>query len=302
MLRAIVISGIIWAISGAAMAETDLSLLRTQIDTAIAQEDVAALKSAFDPDIQIMPEFQKTMVGPDVATRYYKTLFDGIDVAQFEKTLTETIPIDNLRADIGAFRLAYKPANSPSSDPAEISGSYFDIWQEDASGNYTLLTQGWNFDEAYPDIRNSKLFDALPGVHMAFTPSAPVGSGVSFDLAAVNQFNDAAMLRHQPDILYHVYAEDAVMMPHDSPPVEGREAIRVFLEDYTSHWPSFDYIKSTAHRIEGTSPFVLSYQSYNLRWDSLDNSGISIGKGIRILKRDDTGSLRTYRIISMHDQ
>ena len=145
MLRGIFVSGVVCAVSGAAMAETDLSLLRTQIDTAIAQEDVAALKSAFDPDIQIMPEFQKTMVGPDIATRYYKTLFDGIDGAQFEKTLTETIPIDNLRADIGAFRLAYKPANSPSSDPAEISGSYFDIWQEDASGNYTLLTQGWNF-------------------------------------------------------------------------------------------------------------------------------------------------------------
>ena len=302
MLRSIVISGIVCAISGAALAETDLSLLRTQIDTAIAQEDAAAMAMAFDPDIQIMPEFEKTMVGPDIATRYYETLFDGIDVAQFKKTLTETIPIDNLRVDIGAFTLAYTPANSSSSYPAEISGSYFDIWQEDASGNYTLLTQVWNFDEAYPDIRNSNLFDALPGIHMAYTPSVPVDSGVSFDLAAIDQFNDAAMLKHQPDILYHVYAEDAVMMPHDSPPVEGREAIKVFLEDYTSHWPSFDYIKSTTHQIEGTSPFVLSYLSHNLRWDSLDSSGISIGRGIRILKRDDAGSLRTYRIISMHDQ
>ena len=46
----------------------------------------------------------------------------------------------------------------------------------------------------------------------------------------------------------------------------------------------------------------MSLISYNLRWDSLDNSGVSIGKGIRIMKRNEDGSLRTYRVISMHDQ
>ena len=283
-----------------AIAETDLSTLRTQIEQAMVSEDLPAISAAFGPDVWIMPEYQKTMIGPEHAALYYKTLFDGIDITHFDKALTETIPVDALKIDIGAFTLHYTAADA--TEAKEISGHYVDVWQESASGDYTLLAQAWNFDSVYPEVRETNMFDTLPGVHLAFTPSVPIDTGVAFDHLAVDLDNDAAMIRQQPDLLHYVYAEDAVMYPHDSEPEVGREAIKDFLEGYTSGWPSFDFIKAASHRIEGTSPYVLSLISYNLRWDSLDNSGVSIGKGIRIMKRNKDGSLRTYRIISMHDQ
>ncbi len=300
MRRGVLVSMISVGLASPAMAETDLSTLRTQIERAIASEDLPAISAAFGPEVWIMPEYQKTMIGPEHATLYYKTLFDGIEIRHFEKTLTETIPVDTLKIDIGAFTLNYVSADA--TEAKELSGHYFDVWQESASGDYALLAQAWNFDSVYPEIRETKMFDALPGIHLAFTPSVPIDTGVAFDHLAVDLYNDAAMTRQQPDLLHYVYADDAVMYPHDSGPEVGRESIKDFLEDYTSGWPSFDFIKAASHRIDGTSPYVLSLISYNLRWNSLDNSGVSIGKCIRIMKRNKDGSLRTYRIISMHDQ
>lgn len=300
MVRSIVVGMIAACVGGAATAEVDLSKLRAQIERAVESEDLSAITTVFGPEVRIMPEYQKTMTGPDHAALYYETLFDGIDINLFDKTLTETIPIDMLKVDIGAFTLNYTAAQS--AEAKEVSGHYFDVWEESAAGDYVLIAQAWNFDSVYTEIRETTMFDTLPGIHLAFTPSVPVDSGAAFDHLAVNLYNDAAMIRQQSDILYHVYSEDAVMYPHDSGPRVGQETIKEFLEDYTSGWPSFDYIKTASHRIEGTAPYAMSLISYNLRWDSLDNSGVSIGKGIRIMKRNEDGSLRTYRVISMHDQ
>ena len=64
MVRSIIVGMIAACMGGAATAEVDLSKLRAQIERAVKSEDLSAITTVFGPEVQIMPEYQKTMTGP----------------------------------------------------------------------------------------------------------------------------------------------------------------------------------------------------------------------------------------------
>ncbi len=278
-------------------APPKIDKFRETYAAAMEDGDAEAIADAFSPDIRIMPEFQKTMAGPEEAARYYKAFFDRFDVQSFEKKSTETIDMGRLQIDIGSFKS--RMALNSAGTVFVIEGAYFDVWTQTPQGP-RLSAQAWNYDQPYDGLRRAVHFEEL-GNHEAFTASVPVTDDVSFDLAAFNAYSDAAMMRGQPESLYLVYGEDAIMAPHDAPLVKGRENIRDFLESYSGSWPPFHYVKSATHEIHEYEDLVLSRLSYTLRWDAGGGSGVSIGKGLRIMQRTPQGSLRVYRIISLHD-
>ena len=272
---------------------------RAAMISAIKAEDADAIDAFISAETTLLPEYQKALIGGDNTRAYYDAFAARFEVERLKKKSREVIKVGTKHVDIGTFELSLRHEQTDAAH--KLKGSYFDVWDLSDKNAPKLATQAWNYDESYENVRALTEFKSLNGTHYAFTPHAPLVDDISFDLALLTDFNDSAMMRREHGVLYHAYAKDAIMAPHDTPYVEGKEAIEEFLKGYSAGWPLFDYVSSQSHFIEGGENYALEQFSYNLRWNAAPHSGIAIGKGVRILKRDDHGSWRIFRVISMHD-
>ena len=297
------ICGIVFCLGGAsAIAAEPLTELRdgwrgTEA-TAMIAEDTTALASPYSDDVWIMPEYQQTAVGPDKARAYYDAYFQRFDIVGFEKIPGEVFEIADVTVEIGTFSIRQFLRDDGSAH--DWTGTYFDVWQGDAA-DAALLSRSWNYDKAYEGARELAHFDDIGGIPAPNLPGVAVTDPLDYEIAALKTYGEWLMTSQQPGLLNLVYAEDGMYSPHDTPMVWGREAIRAHLAEYTANWPPFTFVDVETHRLIVGEFGILDYGSYNLRWIGEDETGVSMGKGLRIWKRSDEGQLQYFRQISMHD-
>ncbi len=292
------------AISATTVAASDDSY-KTQEEFAkryvIAMKEGKAesLTHLFSERIKIMPEYDKTFIGLESARGYFASIFKRYRVTNYFRNTMEVTNFGERRLVIGSFKLTIR--NLKNDRGTAVTGTYFDIW-DTSTNDHRLLTLAWNFDEKVDGIENAFRANHPAGIHYAFTPTVPTGDKVSAEVMAARTYGAKLMLRRQPSLLVNAYHPDAWYSPHDQPIVKGKSAIKEFNIEYAKNWPSFDYVDTNPHELYENGNFVLEHMSYNLRWRTPeDYSGISIGKGIRLWKRDSTGVLKSFRQIAMHD-
>lgn len=286
---------------GAAMA-ADLAETRDEYRkraaAAMIAGDSGALVSDFAEDIWIQPEYQETAVGPEKARAYFDAYLGRFDVTDYVKAPSEVFEIADITVEIGSFTISQ--IHRESGKEHDWAGTYFDVWQNVDSGP-VLLTQAWNYDAAYEDLRTLAHFSDIGGIPAPNLPGVPVSDPLGYEIAALKTYGEVLMTSQQPGLLHLIYAEDSMYAPHDTPMVWGRDAIETFMAGYTEHWPPFTYVDVETHRLHAGDIGVLEHSSYSLRWVGGDRTGTSMGKGLRIWKRSEDGQLQHFRQIAMHD-
>ncbi|MEL6361430.1 MAG: hypothetical protein AAFR21_10110 [Pseudomonadota bacterium] len=201
--------------------------------------------------------------------------------------------------EIGSFDI--DQVHRPTATPHNWTGTYFDVWQRQSSGPPVLISQAWNYDKAFDGIRELAHFKLPNSVPAHTLPGVPISDPKTYEIRALREMGTQAMLTNQPAILPFIYSEDGMYAPHDAPALKGREEIAAFLKDYTANWPPFDYVDVSTDRLDFSDAGVVEHMSYNLRWIGEGQTGVSIGKGIRIWTRNKDGMLQSYRQIAMHE-
>lgn len=291
-----------FALIGSAVAETPLSELdryRVSFSEAMVDERTAPIVAAYDEQTRVMPEYQETGVGPQSAEDYFSAYFDRFDVSAFEKTEIETHDFDTIVVEIGTFAITQE--QRATSERHRWEGTYFDVWERDDVGKLTLVSQAWNYDAPYKGLRELAHFELNSSLPAQRLPGLPIKDRRMYEIRALREMGRRSMMSGHPNRVPLIYADDAMYAPHDRPMTWGFENIRSFLEEYTAFWPPFDFVDTSTDRIDFLGRYVVEHMSYNLRWVGEDQSGVSIGKGIRIWKRSEEGLLQSYRQISMHD-
>ncbi len=252
----------------------------------------------FSPDVKIMPEYDKAFLGQENAKSYYTSIFERFEILDYRRETLELTSFGERALEIGTFDITVRERET--SAEVSVPGIYFDVW-ETASGTSKLLTLAWNFDERIEGLKSGMGSHSGRCVHFVFQPTLPVNDALSAEIAAGQSLGVTLMMRKQPEALSLQYAKDAWYSPHDSPIQTGNQEIKSFLIEYAKNWPAFDYIDVNTHAVYSFGEYVLQHTSYNLRWRTSEQSGISTGKGIRLSKRNAKGRLEAYRSIAMHD-
>ena len=256
------------------------------------------LDGMLSDSVEIFPEQGRARIGKLAAERYYATLLQQVDVIGYRRAMQERFDLGGQQLEIGDFELRLQRDGGAE---RTLPGTYFEIWDSPANGDWRLRIQAWNYAEALDDWQSLLRVDDGAGVHYAHQPILPVDGPIPYELAALHSFNAVQMLRGQHDLLSLAYAEDAINVPHDSPPVVGRPAIAEFFQGYSASWPPFHFVDVNPHWVHVHGHRVLELLSYQLRWQSGPHSGVGMGKGICLYQRGPDGTLQVYRNIAMHD-
>ena len=248
--------------------------------------------------MEILPERGRTRIGKRAALRYYERLSEGLDVIRYQRQVRERFDLGERQLQIGEFVLHVRGEEGAE---RRLPGTYFEIWDSPTDSDWRLQIQAWNYAQPLDGWPSLQGRDGEDGVTYAHQPVLPIDGPIPYELAALHHFNAAQMLRGQHDLLSLGFADDAINVPHDGPPLVGRPAIARFMQAYSASWPPFHFVDVNTHWIHVHGNRVLELLSYQLRWQNGPHSGVGLGKGICLYQRGPDGSLQVYRNIAMHD-
>ena len=266
--------------------------------------DSSVFLGSFSQEVKVMPEYDKSFLGKNNAKIYYDALFDQIQISRYERSQMEVLDIGQRRIEIGTFQMTIEhgtKGKSAAEGPVSIPGTYFEVWDTSSKNDHKLLSQAWNYDEKV-ERENTLLRTSIAGgVRYAHEPIVPIKTAISYELAAKRALSVRLMQQRNTDAMAFGMADDAMYSTHETPPLIGKQAIKDYWRIYAEGWPSFDYLDTNNHQLYVHKDYVLTHNSYNMRWSTRDYSGISTGKGIALFKRNANGILQGYRTIAMHD-
>lgn len=117
---------------------------------------------------------------------------------------------------------------------------------------------------------------------------------------AAKQWEEHAKMGHA-DVVAELYHEDAIEIPPDEPPVEGRSAIQARLEEDFA--PLTD-ITITPVETEGRADLAFSRGTYSVTVmaEGMEEPATETGDWIAIMRQDADGTWRFARLIWNRDQ
>lgn len=249
-------------------------------------------------NFRLMPEYQRTILGRAAATAYHMAFAARFQVREYHRERGETIELGAQVMETG--RLTLKLVLKSSGQERDLVGKYLDLWTRTAGGRLSLLTEVWNYDQPL-EFADELRFPEVPAVQIAFQAHVPVKGGVSFELAALNQLLEVAIIQHDAAVWSQVYADDAVLMANYSPLHVGRKAIDDYIAEHVRQLPVFEKLDLRNDRIDDLGGFVVEYASHVANWRNGDSSGVNTGKDLRIWRREPNGALKIFRHIGAYD-
>jgi ketosteroid isomerase-like protein len=248
--------------------------------------------------IQLMPGYQKTVVGKaDVAT-YHQAFLKRFTVSAYDREPIEVADLGTRVMEIGRFTMTV--AMKGSAESHTLRGKYLDLWEKSPTGKLELNTAAWNYDEN-PKIAEQLRFAEVPSVHLALQGRVPVTAGINFELAALQKLEESVIAQHDGKTWALFYADDGILLANQGTVVSGRKALDEYTEKHVKVLPLFEKLDLRTHRIDDLGEYVIEYCSGVVTWKVNEYSGVNLGKGILIWRRANGGALRKWRAISMYD-
>ena len=136
---------------------------------------------------------------------------------------------------------------------------------------------------------------------MALQARVPVTAGVSFELAALCKLEESAIVQHDGKTWALFYADDGILLANHGAVVSGRKALDEYTVEHAKALPVFEKLDLRTHKIDDLGEYVIEYASGVVTWKVDEYSGVSLGKGIRVWRRAESGALQNWRAISMYD-
>jgi ketosteroid isomerase-like protein len=300
-LRWLILAGaFLWLGAGPTMAAptpaTAIEAYRTEITRGVLSGNPEAFAAFYAADIRVMPEFQKTVVGRDNVVAYDRAFAARFAVKAYHREVIEVLDLGTRAVETGHFTMEFQRRSG--GETRTLVGKYLEIW--DTSGAPKLIAAAWNHDVQI-DFADELRFPEIPGIIAAFQPRVLVKDRISFDLEAYNRLLESAIIQHDGPLWSQLYADDAVFLANYSPLHAGRAAIDFYIADHVAHLPIFQKLDIRNDRIDVVGRYVIEYASHLASWKNGDSSGVSMGKNIRIWRREGDGSLRIIRQMGMYD-
>jgi ketosteroid isomerase-like protein len=275
-----------------------LEQFRTLYSQGMVSGRAKAILDMSDERVRLAPEYNPTLIGRDNVAAYYAAFARRFQVKEHVRHPIKAYDLGTSIVEIGGFRLAV--ATRAGGQTHVLEGKYLDIWEKRSGDTLVLTTQTWNFDR-YPEIANEFRFPELPAIRTAFEPRVPVKDSLSFELAALNKLNEAAIIQHDAGLWSQFYADDAIMLPNHHGVVQGRAMIDAYLVEHSAQFPVFEKLDIRNDRIDPAGRYVIDYASHVANWRNGDSSGVGTGKNIRIWRREPAGGLKMICQIGAYD-
>jgi ketosteroid isomerase-like protein len=187
-----------------------------------------------------------------------------------------------------------------SNETHALAGKYMDLWEKSPTGALTLNTAAWNHDEL-PKIAEQLRFGEVPSVHVALQPRVPLAAGISLELAAIQKLQESTIVQHDGKTWALFYADDGILLANHGHVVSGRSALDEYMTEHAKGFPVFEKLDLRTQRIDDLGEYVVEYASAVVAWRVNESSGVSLGKNILVWRRENGGTLQTWRAISMYD-
>lgn len=256
--------------------------------------------SHYAEQIRLMPEYHPTTFGRAHARAYFEALLQRFDVRTYAREPLQTFDLGSRIVQVGVFQTSIARRGG---EEHQIHGKYIDIWEVGRDGTLMIATHGWNFDR-YPSIAEELRFTGVPSVRTAFQPRVRVEDNLSFELAARNALQEAALIQRDDRIWAQFYADDALLLPNHAAAVQGRAKIDAYLSEHSKALSVFEKLDVRNDRIDRIDPqgrYVIDYASHVANWRNGDSSGVNTGKNVRIWRREPDGTLKMICQIGMYD-
>jgi len=257
------------------------------------------LQAYYVDSVRLMPPFQKTVIGKSNAAAYHTAFANRFTVRDYTRTELEVLDLNGQVLETGTFTM--RVLINKTAKEQVLRGKYLNLWIDSGSGELRLLTEVWNYDQYYADIHEQLRFDEVPGIHAALLPNVPVNNSISFELAALNRLLDETVTNHDGNTWSLYYADDAMLLAGYYPVCSGKNAIDEYINTHVKELPVFEELDIRNDRIDYLGTFVIEYASHIASWKNGNSSGVSLGKNIRIWKRDLDHSLKLFRAIGTYD-
>jgi hypothetical protein len=123
-----------------------------------------------------------------------------------------------------------------------------------------------------------------------------------FELKAYNALMEKGVRTRDAALRASFFTDDGSFFPFADTTVTGMGQIKPYLIAYSSRGEvSIDSIQCYTYDFEQSDNYILEYDMFKVRWSTVDLTGRTEGKGIRIWKRQYDHSLRLYREIGTHN-
>jgi ketosteroid isomerase-like protein len=257
------------------------------------------IQAYYSENIRLMPAFQKTVLGKSNAASYHKAFLTRFDINDFKRNEIEILDLGTQVLEIG--KLTMRIRLKTTGKEYELTGTYLNIWEELKNGELSIITEAWNYDRHYAEFHEYLRFEEVVAVHAALQPNVPVNSNISFELAALNRLLDATVTQHNANVWSQYYTDDAMLVPSYYPLCRGRKAVNEYIETHVKELPVFEELDIRNDRIDNLGNYIIEYASHIASWKNGESSGVSLGKNIRIWRREPDHSLKLFRSMGMYD-
>jgi ketosteroid isomerase-like protein len=304
LLIAVLSLAIINVYGQASTQPTDNTLLvlrkfRQDYCKSLLGKKVDPLQAYYSDNIRLMPPFQKTIIGRNNATAYYRAFADRFDIRAITRNEMEVLDVGSQIMETGVITMQL--VMKSNGKEYVLAGKYLNLWEELENGGVRLITEAWNYDQYYGEVHDQLRFEEIPSMHAALQPNVLVNNSISFELAALNRLLDAAVTQHDASTWSLYYTDDSMLLASYYPALKGKKAIDDYIHEHVKELPIFEELDIRNDHIDNLGAFVIEYASHIASWKNGDSSGVSFGKNIRVWRREPDHSLKLFRSIGMYD-
>jgi ketosteroid isomerase-like protein len=279
--------------------ELVLNKFRTDYSKSMLDGKIERLQRYFTDTIRLMPPFQKTVLGKVNAFLYYRALTNKFNIHTFTRHEIEILDLGQQVMEIG--EITMRMTLKSTGKEFNIAAKYLNLWAKTSGGELRLLTEAWNGDQYYAELHDQLRFDDVPSVHIAFQSNVPITNDIRFELAALNKLLDATVTQHDGNTWSLYYSDDAKLLASYHPIFNGKKAIDDYIQAHVKELPTFEELDIRNDRVDDLGNYIVEYASHVASWKSGNSSGLSLGKNIRIWRRESNHALKLFRAIGTYD-
>lgn len=292
-----------WLLAGLAHAaepapehRTTLDAYRTAIVGAYLRGKPEDAARPLSEAARLMPAYQKSIFGKANAAAYYQAFLKRFSVRAYERSPIEVADLGARVMEIGRFSMTLR--RGPETHT--FAGKYLDLWEKSPAGALMLHTAAWNHDER-PEFVEQLRFAEVPSEHLALRARAPVTAGMRLELAALQKLEESAISQHDGKTWALLYADDGIVLSNQGMVVSGRQALDEYFDRHARALPVFEKLDLRTHHVDELGDYAVEYASGVVNWRMNEWSGVSLGKGVLIWRRSESGTPQIWRAISMYD-
>ena len=274
--------------------EHDIKVITQHLDDAELNTQLTECLAHYTDRAISMPEYQATLTGRNDIENYYREIFRKQQITTMRRQPREFIHLRNTIIVIGTFQREFKTLTKDSL--ITLKGKYWHVWVPEA-GTFRIKGEAFGYFHSVDDPES-----LIISADQQQPDESEIQIEAPFELKAYNALMEKGVRQRNATLRVEFFTDDAIFYPFADSAVVGMKELEPYLTAYSNRGAvSIDSVFCYTLDFEKLGDYIVEYDMFKVKWSRSDNSGRTEGKGIRIWKRQDDGSLRLFREIGTHN-